>query len=130
MLCRLPVNAHIGNIGVAPSLGAPVMTGPPFRTGGNLDNKRIGKGGAHMPMVLAHCNHAAWPALSSLLCTHCGHDGWASCMQHSAVRLRLWMLGHDCMRTLLLLAVHRPDATAVLHMQPRCTFLWRWRGLC
>ena len=36
---------HIGNIGVAPALGAATSTAPPYRTGGNLDNKRIGIGG-------------------------------------------------------------------------------------
>ena len=36
---------HIGNIGLAPGLGAATSTAPPYRTGGNLDNKRIGIGG-------------------------------------------------------------------------------------
>ncbi|KAK9814409.1 hypothetical protein WJX72_005468 [[Myrmecia] bisecta] len=41
---RLPVNMHIGNMGLAPAVGAPVITAPPMRTGGNLDDKRIGIG--------------------------------------------------------------------------------------
>ncbi|GAB4813793.1 hypothetical protein N2152v2_000839 [Parachlorella kessleri] len=41
---RLPVNMHIGNMGLAPKLGAPVITNPPMRTGGNIDNRRIGIG--------------------------------------------------------------------------------------
>ncbi|KAL0055138.1 hypothetical protein WJX82_007595 [Trebouxia sp. C0006] len=41
---RIPMNMHIGNMGLAPAVGAAVTTGPPFRTGGNLDNKRIGIG--------------------------------------------------------------------------------------
>lgn len=44
-LCRLPINMHIGNMGLAPALGAATSTAPPYRTGGNLDNKRIGIGG-------------------------------------------------------------------------------------
>ena len=39
------MNMHIGNMGLAPAVGAAVTTGPPFRTGGNIDNKRIGIGG-------------------------------------------------------------------------------------
>jgi acetamidase/formamidase len=35
---------HIGNMGLAPKVGAPVITSPPMRTGGNIDNKRIGIG--------------------------------------------------------------------------------------
>jgi acetamidase/formamidase len=41
---RLPINMHIGNMGLAPAVGAPVSTSPPMRSGGNLDNKRIGIG--------------------------------------------------------------------------------------
>jgi acetamidase/formamidase len=41
---RVPVNMHIGNMGLAPKVGAPVITSPPMRTGGNIDNKRIGIG--------------------------------------------------------------------------------------
>ena len=43
---RIPVNMHIGNMGLAPAIGAPIITAPPMRTGGNIDNKRIGIGGA------------------------------------------------------------------------------------
>lgn len=54
---RIPMNMHIGNMGLAPAVGAAVTTGPPYRTGGNLDNKRIGIGG--MPLrqhfVCDHC---------------------------------------------------------------------------
>lgn len=42
---RIPVNLHIGNMGLAPAVGAAVLTAPPMRTGGNIDNKRIGIGG-------------------------------------------------------------------------------------
>ncbi|KAK9786686.1 hypothetical protein WJX73_007705 [Symbiochloris irregularis] len=41
---RLPINMHIGNMGLAPALGAATSTAPPYRTGGNLDNRRIGIG--------------------------------------------------------------------------------------
>ncbi|KAK9828765.1 hypothetical protein WJX72_001972 [[Myrmecia] bisecta] len=41
---RLPVNMHIGNMGLAPATGVPVITAPPMRSGGNLDDKRIGIG--------------------------------------------------------------------------------------
>lgn len=44
---RIPVNMHIGNMGLAPAVGAPIITAPPGRTGGNIDNKRIGIGGTH-----------------------------------------------------------------------------------
>lgn len=42
---RIPINMHIGNMGLAPAVGAPIITAPPMRTGGNIDNKRIGIGG-------------------------------------------------------------------------------------
>lgn len=42
---RIPVNMHIGNMGLAPAVGAPIITAPPGRVGGNVDNKRIGIGG-------------------------------------------------------------------------------------
>lgn len=42
---RIPINMHIGNMGLAPAVGAPIITAPPGRTGGNIDNKRIGIGG-------------------------------------------------------------------------------------
>ena len=42
---RIPMNMHIGNMGVAPAVGAAVITGPPMRTGGNIDDRRIGIGG-------------------------------------------------------------------------------------
>lgn len=35
---------HIGNIGLAQKVGAPYTTSPPGRTGGNVDNRRIGIG--------------------------------------------------------------------------------------
>ncbi|GAB4824040.1 hypothetical protein N2152v2_011086 [Parachlorella kessleri] len=41
---RLPVNMHVGNLIIAPKLGATVFTTPPMRTGGNVDNRRIGIG--------------------------------------------------------------------------------------
>lgn len=41
---RVPVNMHIGNMGLAPKVGATVITSPPMRTGGNIDDKRIGIG--------------------------------------------------------------------------------------
>lgn len=43
---------HIGNMGLAPSLGAATSTAPPYRTGGNLDNKRIGIGGEFAYLVI------------------------------------------------------------------------------
>ena len=39
------MNMHVGNMGVAPAVGAAVITGPPMRTGGNIDDRRIGIGG-------------------------------------------------------------------------------------
>lgn len=42
---RIPINMHIGNMGLAPVTGAPIITAPPMRSGGNIDNKRIGIGG-------------------------------------------------------------------------------------
>lgn len=44
---RIPINMHIGNMGLAPAVGVPIITSPPGRTGGNIDNKRIGIGGTH-----------------------------------------------------------------------------------
>jgi len=41
---RIPVNFHIGNMGLAPSSHDFVDSIPPMVTGGNLDNKRIGIG--------------------------------------------------------------------------------------
>lgn len=35
-----PAAVHIGNMALAPKLGAPVITNPPMRTGGNVDNRR------------------------------------------------------------------------------------------
>ena len=42
---RIPINMHIGNMGLSPKTGGPLITAPPMRTGGNIDNKRIGIGG-------------------------------------------------------------------------------------
>lgn len=56
---RIPMNMHIGNMGLAPAVGAAVTTGPPYRTGGNLDNKRIGVGG--MPFMQHSSVTMAWP---------------------------------------------------------------------
>ena len=42
---RIPINMHIGNMGLAQATGVPIITSPPSRTGGNIDNKRIGIGG-------------------------------------------------------------------------------------
>lgn len=42
---RIPINMHIGNMGLSPVVGAPIITAPPMRSGGNIDNKRIGIGG-------------------------------------------------------------------------------------
>ena len=44
---RIPINMHIGNMGLAQATGVPIITSPPSRTGGNIDNKRIGIGGKH-----------------------------------------------------------------------------------
>ncbi len=49
---RIPMNMHIGNMGLAPAVGAAVTTGPPLRTGGNIDNKRIGIGGMSLICLL------------------------------------------------------------------------------
>ena len=54
----IPMNMHIGNMGLAPAVGAAVTTGPPFRTGGNLDNKRIGIGGVASEKTQLHCSSA------------------------------------------------------------------------
>jgi len=52
---RIPMNMHMGNMGLAPAVGAAVTTGPPFRTGGNLDNKRIGIGGVASGKTVLRC---------------------------------------------------------------------------
>lgn len=39
-----PVPQHIGNIGLAPDTTMAVNSIPPMRSGGNMDNRRIGKG--------------------------------------------------------------------------------------
>ncbi|GAX80784.1 hypothetical protein CEUSTIGMA_g8220.t1 [Chlamydomonas eustigma] len=41
---KVPLNYHIGNIGVAPKYPVPVSSVPPGSHGGNMDNRRIGKG--------------------------------------------------------------------------------------
>eukprot|EP01025_Chloroclados_australasicus_P013595 TRINITY_DN163_c0_g1_i2.p1 TRINITY_DN163_c0_g1~~TRINITY_DN163_c0_g1_i2.p1 ORF type:complete len:479 (+),score=89.45 TRINITY_DN163_c0_g1_i2:146-1582(+) len=41
---KVPVNMHIGNMGLAPAWPVPVNSIPPLVTGGNIDNKRIGIG--------------------------------------------------------------------------------------
>jgi acetamidase/formamidase len=41
---RVPINYHTGIMGLAPKTGAPVITGPPTRTGGNVDDQRMGVG--------------------------------------------------------------------------------------
>lgn len=53
---RIPINMHIGNMGLAPVTGAPIITAPPMRTGGNIDNKRIGIGGEQ-----THSSHLFLP---------------------------------------------------------------------
>ncbi len=55
---RISMNMHIGNIRLAPAVGAAVTTGPPFRTGGNLDNKRISIGGVTFIPLVLHCSSA------------------------------------------------------------------------
>lgn len=62
---RIPVNMHIGNMGLAPAVGAPLITAPPMRTGGNIDNKRIGIGGARccktkITMLSESCRQNCW----------------------------------------------------------------------
>ena len=52
------MNMHIGNIRLAPAVGAAVTTGPPFHTGGNLDNKRISIGGVTFIPLVLHCSSA------------------------------------------------------------------------
>jgi acetamidase/formamidase len=41
---KIPINMHIGCMGLAPASRSYVDSIPPMVTGGNLDNKRIGKG--------------------------------------------------------------------------------------
>ncbi|KIZ05259.1 acetamidase/formamidase [Monoraphidium neglectum] len=41
---KVPVNLHIGNIGLVPDTNMAVNSIPPMKTGGNMDNRRIGKG--------------------------------------------------------------------------------------
>lgn len=41
---RVPVNLHIGNMGLVPNWTMPVDSVPPLMSGGNLDDKRIGVG--------------------------------------------------------------------------------------
>lgn len=43
---------HIGNIGLAQKVGAPYITNPPGRTGGNVDNRRIGIGATMVSLIL------------------------------------------------------------------------------
>ena len=64
---RIPMNMHIGNMGLAPAVGAAVTTGPPFRTGGNLDNKRIGIGGVAFAEIVLHCTIAHQSKCSAVL---------------------------------------------------------------
>lgn len=41
---RAPANLHLGILALAQKVGAPTGSSPPTRTGGNLDNRRIGMG--------------------------------------------------------------------------------------
>eukprot|EP00798_Chlamydomonas_sp_ICE-L_P011200 gene11200-18818_t len=41
---KVPVNMHIGNIGLTPKYPVPVTSTAPFDSGGNLDNRRLGAG--------------------------------------------------------------------------------------
>lgn len=41
---KVPINIHIGNIGLAQDSDKPVNSIPPMNVGGNMDNRRIGKG--------------------------------------------------------------------------------------
>jgi len=51
---RVPVRAHFGTIGVAPSEAELVSSIPPSYTGGNIDNWRIGKGATvYYPVAVA-----------------------------------------------------------------------------
>ena len=43
-LCAVPVNLHIGNMGLASSYAGAVDSVPPAIHGGNVDDRRIGKG--------------------------------------------------------------------------------------
>ena len=41
---KVPVNFHIGNIGLAQESDVPVNSIPPMNVGGNMDNRRLGIG--------------------------------------------------------------------------------------
>jgi len=41
---KVPINLHIGNIGLAQDINVPFTSTTPSDTGNNLDNRRIGKG--------------------------------------------------------------------------------------
>ncbi|KIY97855.1 AraC family transcriptional regulator [Monoraphidium neglectum] len=41
---RVPINLHIGNIGLAQPISIPFTSTTPTNTGNNLDNRRLGKG--------------------------------------------------------------------------------------
>ena len=42
--CAVPINFHIGNMGVASAYNDTVDSVPPAMHGGNVDDRRIGKG--------------------------------------------------------------------------------------
>lgn len=44
MWCAVPINLHIGNMGVASAYPQTVDSVPPAIHGGNVDDRRIGKG--------------------------------------------------------------------------------------
>eukprot|EP00877_Chromochloris_zofingiensis_P000674 jgi/Chrzof1/10607/Cz05g05010.t1 len=51
---KVAANFHIGNIGLAPNYESPVTSVPPTRTGGNIDNRRIGAGASlYLPVEVA-----------------------------------------------------------------------------
>jgi acetamidase/formamidase len=62
----VPANLHIGNIGLAPRFkpSEAVNSIPPLPTGGNMDNRRVGKGATlYLPVQVRspawHCQQCA-----------------------------------------------------------------------
>ena len=54
-LCTVPINFHIGNMGVASYYSQLVDSVPPAIHGGNIDDRRIGKGATmYYPVQVAN----------------------------------------------------------------------------
>ena len=88
--CAVPINLHIGNMGVASAYPQTVDSVPPAIHGGNIDDRRIGKGATmYYPVQVTPLNlRTMWDTHSGL----CLQDIFDTASSHSEVFHNLTLL--------------------------------------